>query len=132
MFAALAEGVEFVAKLKSPSPFVEFGTCRTGEAWGCLELNEVLVAGFVPVSKKPPPPVALGGGGEFIGGEVIDERWGAGLVKLANGSVLGCGCVWADGGEVEDEKLRPLNASSRPPKLDDCCAGGDCRPPKPS
>jgi len=40
------------------------------------------------------------------------------------------GCCWGAGGDVEGLKLRPPNASSRSPKLDCCCAGADCMPPK--
>lgn len=70
-------------------------------------------AGF-GASKNPPPRR----GGEDIwdaaGGDLALLK----LVRLANGDGFwDCGC--RGGGDVEDEKLRPLKASLSPPK-DDC------------
>ena len=86
-------------------------------------------ASFGPASKKPPP---LKGGGDVTWGAATEDRWLAGLLKLAKGSDFGC--CWgfgACGGDTGGLKLRLLNASSKPPKLEVACcwAGGDCIPP---
>lgn len=83
-------------------------------------------AGLGPVSKKPPP---FKGGGDVIEAEAKLVPCFEGFPKLANGSLFGAGCVW-DGGEEVVAKFKPLNASSSPPDIDDCCIVGDCMPPK--
>lgn len=40
------------------------------------------------------------------------------------------GCGGGDFTDPDDGKLRPLNASVRPPKESCCFAGGDDKPPK--
>ena len=89
-------------------------------------------AGFGLVSKKPPPPPV---DAEVKCGEAIVERWLGGLSKAAKGLGFGCCCDFGSEAEAGELKLKPLNASSRPPKLDCCWTGavwdgGDCMPPK--
>ena len=69
--------------------------------------------------------------GDVTFGGAVDEGRLAELLMRAKGSGLGC-WVFGDGaagGEVGGLKLRPLNASPRPPKPGCCRAGGDCMAP---
>jgi len=81
--------------------------------------------GFGPVSKKPPPPVD----GKVICGATSVERWLTELVIFATGIGFGCCCGCVGGGEVDDVKFKPLNASSKPVIFEGWWVGGDCRPP---
>lgn len=105
------------AKLKSPKSFDDSGSAMGVGIWGGLEFVDGFEASLGPVSKKPPPVY----GGDVTGG-AADERWIEGLLKLAKGSDFTCCCGLGAcaGGEAGGSKLSPLNALSRPPKLD-CC-----------
>ena len=85
-------------------------------------------ASFGPASKKPPPLK----GGDVTWGAAVEDRWLATLMKFAKGCDLGsCWGFGPCGGDTGGLKLRLLNASSKPPKLEVecCCSGGDCIPP---
>ena len=116
---------ELDAKLKSPK---SLESSVNGLAWGfpgVLEARDCFGASFGPVSKKLPPL----SGGEVTCGAATEDRWLTVLLKLAKGSLVVFGGGFA-GVEVAGLKFRLLKASSRPPRLDCCCAGGDCSPPK--
>lgn len=123
--AGFVVGAVVDAKLKSSSGFDALGV-RNGWVFcvGGFDVIAGFSAGLGLVSKNPPP---LNGGGDVIEGEAKLVRCAEGLLKLANGSLLGAGCACGGGGAVVDAKLRPPKASSSP---DDCCVVGDCMPPK--
>lgn len=102
------------AKLKSPKSFEAFGVNLAWGTCGGFDAIAGFDASFGPTSKKPPP---LRGGDVTCGAATVD-RLVAALLKLANGSDLGCCWGIVAGVDAGGLKFNPLKASSKPPKLD--------------